>query len=1156
MKKTSTTFRVNLIIIRTILVTISLIFGISSCNRISDNREYSTTMKGTQFSGLPLRFVENIGQTLPEVQFHVEGAGHTVLFQSERVVFNRKHRNQASDPGSQIILEFPGSNPFPEIHGLEKQKGVTNYYTGSDPSDWHTHISSYGRIIYKGLYPGIDMTCSGDKGIFKNEFRVSEGADPKQIQFIYSGAKKIKISRKGELLIKTDVGQLVDGTPVAYQVIDGVKREVKISYRIRQGVVGFNLGSYNPSFPLIIDPEFSYVTYYSGNNETSGAGLAVDGDGHLLFGGHSMATDLPMANPVQDSNAGWEDAFVVKIDTATGDYIYATYIGGDTTDLVMDFAIDEDGNAYITGTTLSADYPVSENAFQQTSSGYQEVFLTKLDPEGMIIYSTLLGGTNRDYGYGMALNARQEVYLTGYAASSNFPLNEPIQANIGGSYDVFISKFSAGGDSLLYSSFFGGSDLEGARSIALDWDENIFLTGETASTDYPVVNAAQDTLAGIVDAFVTKLNPTGQEVVYSTYLGGAEADLAYDIVVDTAGVAYVCGGSESADFPEKSLGQAKSLKSALDVPETGVDAFITFYDVVGHVIFATITRAPWFNYYRAMTIMSGGIDPYLLVTGYLHSGLSVKAYAIRDYSEVIEVYEAVPVFDLEDETHHYYPKDIYALGELGSFALNMWTTATIPTPANGTPDPNPDCDQSQDNVIAFVLPAHIRVTIEMPDSLQFEAQLVAHIKVENLSEYVEAREVGITIEVDTGRHLQQLYIGDYPFLNQPFMLGNIPPGGSLEITAHFKVGYKDLFFLDGKEYSVKIKANARGINTNEAVAERVTELFILEVDALMDLYEYWGFRTNKSTQIDMVDIYVNDSLVVDDLHSGESRNQEIAIAGIYPRIDITNSTDPNNLDPIASYVIDLNGPGNEHLISPRNHQLILIEDSEGVIHLYHKRDVQTVSSDPSKVDLFVVHGAADIGAADIRSVDIQNHENVLGTLFDDLEPDSITGYISVNPEVFALELSNSDNSTVHNVMEADLTALAGKAISGVILPDNTTEEASAILVISGTAATTGISRETVNEGNGVTFLTSYPNPFSSAVTISYVLEETMDLEVSIYGISGQKIRTLYTGFQMKGEQYLHWDGRNESGIMTDPGMYLCVLKSGVGTVTRKITKVR
>jgi hypothetical protein len=429
---------------------------------------------------------------------------------------------------------------------------------------------------------------------------------------------------------------------------------------------------------------------------------------------------------------------------------------------------------------------------------------------------------------------------------------------------------------------------------------------------------------------------------------------------------------------------------------------------------------------------------------------------------------------------------------------------------------------------------------------------VAYIKVENISSDVEAKMVELAVKYDANR-LDWLEDEEgCIYLDDRCLLGNIPPGGSMEVIERFKVKHEDDVGAEGTE--IRFEAYASGPNTNYATTEKITKTFKLEVHFAVTLFH--AVATQKSAQTGMVDLYVNDELVVDDLESGVAQQHDVSIAGIYPKIDITSSDAADNLNPLATYMIDLSGPGNEETISPRDHQIILIEDTEKMIHLYHKRDVQSASSDPSKVDLFVVHGAGKIGSADIRIVDIQNNETILETLFEDLEPDSVTNYISLTPGVVALELSNSDNSLVHEVVNVDLSALAGKATFGIIVPLATAEGVSATLVIYEAAAPVGISEELLSYTDGVAYINSYPNPFSSAASIVYLLEKPMDLELSVYNVSGQKIRILHSGFQLEGEHQIHWDGKNESGQQVDPGIYLCVLKTDSGMVTHKLTRVR
>lgn len=1157
-------------------IMILFLLGTMACNRIPGTRELVHSIEGNFLSTLPLRFVENAGQTLPGVLFHAEGAGHTLLFETSRVLFYGKGRSTASSPGEQVVLAFHGSSESVAVHGIGKHQGVTNYYRGSDPAGWHTRIPTYGSVVYKGLYPGIDMVCAGDQGTFKNEFRVAAGVDPGMIQMSYQGTLNLKISGKGDLLISTGNGTLVDKAPVAYQEVGDQRKAVRIRYRLRQGMVSFRVGAYDPGLPLVIDPEFSYVTYYSGNDETIGQGIAVDREGYLLHSGYSKATDLPVANAFGETNAGAEDLFIIKMDTATGEYLYATYIGGDTSDIARDFAIDEEGNAYITGHTQSTNFPVTDGAYQTVHKGEEDVFLTKLGPDGSIVYSTLLGGSLWDFGYGLALNASHEAYLTGYAGSVDFPTLDAYQPTSAGSMDAFVSKISSGGDSLLYSTFLGGDNFDGGLGIALDKEGYIYVAGESWSTNFPMLNAEQEMHGGMNDAFITKLNPSGQALEYSTYLGGEGSDVIYDIAVDTGGNVYVCGGADSPDFPEMpfgevkstsvasirdtrsvdfpgtEFGQARSSKSVAGIQDTKseeVDAFVTYYNVVGHMTFCALFHRAGFNYFRTMVLMSGGIDPFLLVAGYLRTGMAVLSYAIRDYSEIIEDPGPVNLLEVEDTSHHYYPRAIDLI-EPGLFTLDFSTSATFPTGENGTPDPNPEPSPMYDNAVVFSGGANLKVTITAPDSLQFGAQLVVYVKVENTSSK-DARLTSMVISSkDPDAVEDQIMEEDCAVLGKVCMLGTIPAGSSVEKIVRLRM--TDSPYINDGVDLIRIHAIAGGANTNKAEAEKVIDLFELDAHFGFELFTY-GWK--KSTHTEMIDLYVNDELVVDDLQDGVPWQQDIKIWGIRPRIDITDSEATDNLNPITTDTIDLCAPGTDHLISPRNHQLVLVEDPEGMMEIYHKRDAWLTASDPSKTDFFVIHGAGEIGDADIRMVDPDNQGTVLETLFDDLAPDSVTEYTSLVSGRVAFELSSGDNSMVYEMVEEDLTGLEGSVLTGVIIPGPGGEGASAKLVISGVEQSSGQFPRYAFGINGLSDFSLFPNPFGSETTITYFLERTMDLEVAIYCASGLKVKSLYNGYQSRGEHYIPWDGYDEHGQQLSPGTYLCVIQTGSTTVVRKLMKI-
>ncbi len=762
------------------------------------------------------------------------------------------------------------------------------------------------------------------------------------------------------------------------------------------------------------------------------------------------------------------------------------------------------------------------------------------------------GGTSDDQAYGLAVNGRQEVYITGLTESGDFPVKDALQSVKSGGVDVFVSRISAGGDALLYSTFLGGNDYEGATSIALDQDENILITGQTVSTDFPLTNPAQETHGGLSDVFVTKMNPSGQEMVDSTFLGGAADEIGHDIVVDTTGIAYVCGGTESADFPEKNFGPVDALKSTGEVAEGEADAFFAFFDALGFLLFSDHRRVDGYDYLTALLIMSNAYDRFVAATGFTPWGVSVMMYAIRDYSQLVEKQEAETLFHFGDNSQYYYSKGM-ASSKAGNVILNLSTTATIPPGENGTEDPNPGDGHSDDNAVVYTPLAQIKVTITTPDSIQNGHQLVAYIKVENVTPDVEAKGVKLSIEMPEGGELSKVNYDGCPFPDEECDLGNIPPGGSVEKIIRFKVkAFEDVNDEIAPGYKIELKAGAHGVNTNLDKKASETTVFKLDVHLFVEFLA--GDLAVKSTQSEMVDLYVDDVLVADDIQSGVVQEHDVSV-NAYPKIDITTSSATDNQDPIATYELDLLGPGDELAIPSQNHHLVLVETGDE-IDLHHKRDALTAASDPSKVDLFVVHGAGDIGSTDIRLVDPQNNTTVLETLFDNLEPDSVTDYISVSPGIHAFELSSSDNSLVHDVVLVDLSNLAGKAISGVIVPAGSTAGASATLVLSGATTPVGILKDFADNGDGVISFTTYPNPFSSSVHIGYELGSAMELEIRIYNASGQKVRALYSGLQQQGAYQVHWDGNNEHGQIVEPGMYFCTMTSGSGTITRRISKIR
>ncbi len=343
--------------------------------------------------------------------------------------------------------------------------------------------------------------------------------------------------------------------------------------------VGFQIAAYDVDRPLVIDPVLSYSTYLGGSDNDAGVaedrrkfGLAVDASGNAYVTGTTGSTDFPTtqhSHPTEYGGGSW-DAFVTKLD-AEGSLFYSTYFGGSETDTGADIAADSSGNAYVTGSTSSTNFPTTANAFQTTyNAGETDAFVAKLGADGSLLYSTYLGNSGFDVGVSITVDSLDNAYVTGTTSSANFPLKSPIQANYGGgSGDVFVAKLNTTGSALPYSTYLGGSGLDIGVSIAVDSLGNAYVTGTTASANFPLQNPIQATYGGETDVFIAKLNASGSEMIFSTYLGGGGRDKGHSIDVDASFNAYVTGATGSTNFPTT----ANAFQTTYNAGET--DAYVT-----------------------------------------------------------------------------------------------------------------------------------------------------------------------------------------------------------------------------------------------------------------------------------------------------------------------------------------------------------------------------------------------------------------------------------------------------------------------------------------------------------------------------------------------------------------------------------------------------
>jgi hypothetical protein len=556
-----------------VLAALSFVFrgGLQAPKDTSVTRRISGVVAQSQpravasYGKLPLSFEANLGQADAGVKFLSRGRGYGLfLTSSEAVLELRKPsvvsgqlsvgtkqnpgvRTQAPDGKrgrrtnfriencqskieNQVVrLRLVGAKPHAAVTGSEELPGKANYFIGNDPKKWRTNVPTYEKVRYHNVYPGVDLEYYGNQGgQLEYDFIVAPGADPSAIALDVGAVREppLRIDRDGDLVISAKGGEIRFHKPQVYQeqstvdspqfTVQGETRKPKVVNRqstivhrqFREGRfrldgqnrIHFALGPYEHSKPLVIDPELVYSTYLGGE----------PGYPHPGF------------------------------DTANG------------------IAVDSSGNAYVVGTAYSNDIPTTANAFQPgIASQVSNVFVTKFNAAGTaLVYSTYLGGSGveieylGDKGNAIAVDSAGSAYLTGQTCSTNFPTALPLQASPQGC-EAFVTKLNPAGASLVYSTYLGGGDDTGT-GIAVDSAGNAYLTGFTGSADFPTFNPLQQSLSGITNAFVTKLNAAGSAFVYSTYLGGTgefgECQGA-GIAADSSGNAYVIGSINSAGFP-------------------------------------------------------------------------------------------------------------------------------------------------------------------------------------------------------------------------------------------------------------------------------------------------------------------------------------------------------------------------------------------------------------------------------------------------------------------------------------------------------------------------------------------------------------------------------------------------------------------------------
>jgi hypothetical protein len=541
---------------------------------------------------LPLYFEANPDRT----EFLSRGDGYQFLISADGVQIAL--RNGAGHPGV-ARMSFVGGNARAAICGEGELTGKINYLIGSDASKWQTGLPTFSKVQVSEVYPGINLVFHGNQQQLEYDFAIAPAANPNAIKMRFDGVDKISIAPDGELILKVGAGEIRQPKPEIYLAVAGGRKIIDGGYKILDArTVAFDIGSYDRSLPLVIDPLLSFSTFFAGSSlGTTAWAIARDTNDFTYIAGQTFSKQFFTEGAFQTNFAGGTlagDAFVAKFGDPATNLVYLTYLGGSSDDAAYAIAVDSSSHAFVAGATQSTNFPVTNavsghanisGVFDKNVGRYPtDAFVTELSADGSsLVYSTYLGGNSSDAAYGIALDSADNAYITGFTYSTNFPVF-PDPASVLQNHlactnsiylnaNAFVTEIPSGGSAPpLYSTYLGGTNFDTGRAIAVDANNYVYIAGFTASTNFPVINQPTNVLPNFpaithlngstnvpartsFDAFVTKFPPLSthpssiSSLVYSTFLGGTNSDQANGIAADSDGNAYVTGWTTSTNFP-------------------------------------------------------------------------------------------------------------------------------------------------------------------------------------------------------------------------------------------------------------------------------------------------------------------------------------------------------------------------------------------------------------------------------------------------------------------------------------------------------------------------------------------------------------------------------------------------------------------------------
>jgi hypothetical protein len=606
---------------------------------------------------LPIAFERNLGQGPSQYRYLAHGDGYAIGLGRGDVMLGVSHGGSGGDA---VAISTPGGalgTPRPS----DLLRGHVSYLRANGRGNTLSGIHTYGHVNYRDVWPGIDLSFHGHGGVLEYDFDVAAGADPRRIALRFAGARSVRSDGNGGAIV-TVGGATQGGTTIAIPAPRSFQDGSTVPSRlvVHGDEVRVWLGPHRSDLPLTIDPDLVFSTYLGGSNADNAGGIALDPSGDIYVTGDTVSTNYPVtagtyetthgavtysgyvtelvpsgtsvmystyfgqASNIQPTGiavdghgnayvggsvsnsamptttgapqgtfgGGLSDGFVIKLSAGGTSLDYATFLGGSGTDAVDGIALDSQGDAYVTGYTASTNFPHTTGVLQPASAGGDDGFVTKVNPTGTAFsYSTYLGSNgNGDGGRGIAVDSSGSAFVDGVTNGSNFPTTSGAYeaTNPSDAADEFVVKLNAGATALDYGTYLGHGGIVGLGGIAIDSAGNAYVADSATDPTYPTTSGAfRTSSAGALEPFVTKLNPAGTGLVYSTFLGGASTDFAFGIAVDAYGDAWVTGKTGSSNFPVTAGAAGQTLKGVTGAfvsklsPSGGVLDYSTYLSGTG-----------------------------------------------------------------------------------------------------------------------------------------------------------------------------------------------------------------------------------------------------------------------------------------------------------------------------------------------------------------------------------------------------------------------------------------------------------------------------------------------------------------------------------------------------------------------------------------------